>query len=63
MPFTEEEVHEEAGGLGGLDTQTRIFYAFITAFLVIVAGLASGLTLGLLSLDKLELQVLIRSGT
>ncbi|GFR50492.1 hypothetical protein Agub_g12757 [Astrephomene gubernaculifera] len=38
-------------------------YICISLFLVVMAGLMSGLTLGLMSLDTVELEVLKRSGT
>eukprot|EP00878_Enallax_costatus_P027684 GHUV01029827.1.p1 GENE.GHUV01029827.1~~GHUV01029827.1.p1 ORF type:complete len:584 (+),score=81.51 GHUV01029827.1:159-1910(+) len=38
-------------------------YAGISAALVMMAGLMSGLTLGLMSLDEIDLEVLKRSGT
>ena len=38
-------------------TEGFILYASISAFLVIMAGLMSGLTLGLMSLDSLDLEV------
>lgn len=40
-----------------------IFYTCTAAFLVLMAGLMSGLTLGLMSLDQVDLEVLKRSGT
>jgi len=39
------------------------FYIFVSCFLVLFAGCMSGLTLGLCSIDKMELEVLKRSGT
>lgn len=38
-------------------------YVAMCLFLTLMAGLMSGMTLGLLSLDKVELEVLLRSGT
>ena len=38
-------------------TEGFILYSCISAFLVIMAGLMSGLTLGLMSLDSLDLEV------
>lgn len=38
-------------------------YAGISCFLVIFAGIMSGLTLGLMSLGLVELEILQRSGT
>mmetsp|Transcript_4479 Transcript_4479/g.12914 ORF Transcript_4479/g.12914 Transcript_4479/m.12914 type:complete len:574 (+) Transcript_4479:397-2118(+) len=40
-----------------------VWYVLISVFLVALAGLMSGLTLGLLSLDEMSLEVLKRSGT
>lgn len=40
-----------------LDTGTKVLYIMIATFLVCMAGLASGLTLGLLSLDHIDLEV------
>lgn len=42
---------------------TNISYLIISIFLVLMSGLMSGLTLGLLSLDHVEMEVLRRSGT
>ena len=39
-----------------LDTSTKIGYSFLCVALVLFAGLMSGLTLGLLSLDRVELE-------
>ncbi|KIZ04445.1 hypothetical protein MNEG_3516 [Monoraphidium neglectum] len=41
----------------------EVGYAVTVTFLVLFSGVFSGLTLGLLSLDRLELEVLRRSGT
>jgi metal transporter CNNM len=38
-------------------------YAVISCFLVLFAGIMSGLTLGLMSLGLVELEILQRSGT
>lgn len=46
-----------------LSTGTTIGYAFICVALVIFSGMMAGLTLGLLSLDKMDLEVIKRSGT
>ena len=40
-----------------------IIYCCTAVFLVLMAGLMSGLTLGLMSLDEVDLEVLKRSGT
>ena len=40
-----------------LDAPTKIGYSFLCVALVLFAGLMSGLTLGLLSLDRVELEV------
>eukprot|EP00775_Hariotina_reticulata_P001747 gene1747-2088_t len=50
--------HEE-----GLSSGQRIMFMCISVGLVAVAGLMSGLTLGLMSMDLVELEVLKRSGT
>lgn len=41
----------------------KVLYLSISIFLVLMAGLMSGLTLGLMSLDQVDLEVLLRSGT
>ncbi|KAG2489018.1 hypothetical protein HYH03_012456 [Edaphochlamys debaryana] len=46
-----------------LDDFSFTLYISISLFLVCMAGLMSGLTLGLMSLDTVELEVLKRSGT
>ncbi|CAL8472218.1 g11760 [Coccomyxa elongata] len=46
-----------------LNPETRWIYIFICIGLVLLAGLMSGLTLGLMSMDSIDLEVLIRSGT
>uniref|UniRef100_A0A453T048 CNNM transmembrane domain-containing protein n=1 Tax=Aegilops tauschii subsp. strangulata TaxID=200361 RepID=A0A453T048_AEGTS len=38
-------------------------YAALSAFLVLLAGIMSGLTLGLMSLGPVDLEILMRSGT
>jgi metal transporter CNNM len=38
-------------------------YAGVSAFLVLFAGIMSGLTLGLMSLGIVDLEILLRSGT
>ncbi|KAL2629579.1 hypothetical protein R1flu_014265 [Riccia fluitans] len=50
---------------GGQEAEGAIWYgdALVSVFLVIFAGLMSGLTLGLMSLDIVDLEVLERSGT
>lgn len=44
------------------DPQENALYIIFCIFLVLFAGLMSGLTLGLLSMDIVDLEVLIRSG-
>jgi len=46
-----------------LTPEERLFFVVASAFLVLLAGLMSGLTLGLLSLDVVDMQVLLRSGS
>lgn len=46
-----------------LTPQQRLLFIGISIGLTIVAGLMSGLTLGLMSLDDVELEVLKRSGS
>lgn len=41
----------------------KVLYLCISLGLVLMAGLMSGLTLGLMSLDQVDLEVLLRSGT
>ena len=50
----------EFTGLG--DTLSYV-YLFLSIFLVVCAGLASGLTMGLMNLDRMKLQTKIISGT
>ncbi len=45
------------------DAVTNWVYLVVIIFLVCGAGMMSGLTLGLLSLDHMEIEVLKRSGT
>lgn len=45
------------GGEEPLSAHTTAFYAILVVFLVVGSGLMSGLTLGLLSLDVMDLQV------
>ncbi|KAK9798172.1 hypothetical protein WJX73_006151 [Symbiochloris irregularis] len=54
-----------SAGHGGPKESTDAFvlYCVIAALLVLLAGLMSGLTLGLLSLDSVSVEVLKRSGT
>jgi hypothetical protein len=42
---------------GGLSPEITAVYAIVVVLLVVGAGLRSGLTLGLLSLDVMDLQV------
>lgn len=44
-------------------TVTWFVYAGISCFLVLFAGIMSGLTLGLMSLGLVDLEILQRSGT
>jgi metal transporter CNNM len=46
-----------------LTPSQRVLFMAISVGLVVVAGLMSGLTLGLMSMDLVELEVLKRSGT
>jgi hypothetical protein len=50
-------------GEGELSPTTRLAFIVISVSLVITAGLMSGLTLGLMSMDVVELEVLKRSGS
>lgn len=51
------------GGEGGGGGGGQLWFALISLGLVLFGGLMSGLTLGLMGLDLLELEVLRRSGT
>jgi len=57
------------GGSGGddgdgvLSKGERLFFILASVALVLLAGLMSGLTLGLMSLDVVDLQVILRSGS
>lgn len=42
--------------------QEYILYSVVSAILVLLAGLFSGLTLGLLSLDPMNLEIMIKGG-
>lgn len=44
-------------------TSLWFIYAGFCMFLVVFAGLMSGLTLGLMSLSRVDLEILTRSGT
>lgn len=46
-----------------LTPQQRLLFIGISVGLTVLAGLMSGLTLGLMSLDQVELEVLKRSGS
>ncbi|WIA23214.1 hypothetical protein OEZ86_010102 [Tetradesmus obliquus] len=48
---------------GELSQQQRLLFGGISVGLTVLAGLMSGLTLGLMSLDAVELEVLKRSGS
>lgn len=48
---------------GHLSSSTRVGYGFLCVGLVLFSGCCSGLTLGLLSLDRVDLEVLVRSGS
>ncbi|KAL3148855.1 hypothetical protein ABBQ32_001729 [Trebouxia sp. C0010 RCD-2024] len=48
---------------GAAEEGQKMLFLCISVFLVLMAGLMSGLTLGLMSLDQVDLEVLIRSGT
>lgn len=50
-------------GYATLDTSTKVIYSCMVVVLVLGAGCMSGLTLGLLSLDVMDLKVLQASGT
>lgn len=56
--------HNSSNGEGDeeLDGAGFIIYLLASIFLVLMAGLMSGLTLGLMSLDEVDLEVLKRSG-
>lgn len=47
----------EPQGAHDLDPSQKAVFAIVSVLLVCGSGLASGLTLGLLSLDELDLQV------
>ncbi|KAL0476284.1 hypothetical protein AKO1_010896 [Acrasis kona] len=55
--------HHEADGFGNLTTWQWVFYPTFTFCIVCFAGLMSGLTLGLLSIDKMSLKILQQAGT
>ncbi|GFH09065.1 CNNM transmembrane domain-containing protein, partial [Haematococcus lacustris] len=54
---------ESLGDDGELDGLQFTIYLTVSVCLVLMAGMMSGLTLGLMSLDTVELEVLKRSGT
>lgn len=53
----------EGNEFSGLDSDMAYVYLFLSMFLVVCAGLASGLTMGLMNLDRMKLQTKIISGT
>lgn len=53
----------EGGGDDDLPKSEKIFFVLASISLVALAGLMSGLTLGLMSLDVVDLQVILRSGS
>lgn len=44
-----------------LDPTTRVIFICISVFLVIMAGLMSGLTIGLMAMDDMEMEVRAQS--
>jgi hypothetical protein len=46
-----------------LDWYLYLIYSLVCMFLVLFAGLMSGLTLGLLSIDKMSLKIMRQAGT
>lgn len=62
--LTRNPVYEE-GVTGGIPFGSPwwFIYAGISCFLVLFAGIMSGLTLGLMSLGLVDLEILQRSGT
>ena len=64
-----EDVYEgvgafvEAGSVGTGAVEQQLGYAAAAVGCVVVAGVVSGLTLGLLSLSPLSMQILARTGT
>ncbi|KAL3148860.1 hypothetical protein ABBQ32_001734 [Trebouxia sp. C0010 RCD-2024] len=63
--ISEKRLQGEHGGWPQAEEHEEILtlYCSIVVILVLIAGLMSGLTLGLMSLDTLDLEVLRRSGT
>jgi metal transporter CNNM len=55
----------ESESLGGIAFGSAwwFIYAGLSCFLVLFAGIMSGLTLGLMSLSRVDLEILQRSGT
>jgi metal transporter CNNM len=54
------------GGCGDIQPLTpgeNLVYSLVVIFLILMSGMMSGLTLGLMSLDSIELEVLMRTGT
>ncbi|KAL3139247.1 hypothetical protein ABBQ32_006013 [Trebouxia sp. C0010 RCD-2024] len=45
------------------DSTQKVIYSLVCVCLVLIGGVMSGLTLGLMSLDTVDLEVLVRSGT
>lgn len=58
-------MESDSAWLGGIAFGTAwwFIYAGVSCFLVLFAGIMSGLTLGLMSLGLVELEILQRSGT
>lgn len=53
----------DGGGGDDLPESEKLFFILASISLVALAGLMSGLTLGLMSLDVVDLQVILRSGS
>jgi hypothetical protein len=52
-----------SGESGDLSSGETAFYIILCVFLVVLSGIAAGLTLGLLSIDALDLEVAKRTGS
>lgn len=62
-PLTPPLPHPHHSGSSGAADADRLLLSLVAAALVLLAGLVSGLTLALMSMDAVELEVLRRSGS
>ena len=63
LPVTYARFGRQLRDWGDRDPVYDWLYVLAAVFMTLMSGVMSGLTLGLLSLDSVELEVLLRSGT